>query len=186
MQTMAAKRQQNILQAVSDYGRRLFAFIRSRVSTEEDAEDILQDVWYQLNMQEEIETIESISGWLFRVARNRITDRGRKKQESRLEDYGHTDEDGTLVFPEFMLADSDTPEDESQRALFREMLFEALEELPENQRTVFERNELGDMTLQEIADADNIPLKTAISRKRYAVLHLRNRLEEFYNDFLNN
>jgi RNA polymerase sigma factor (sigma-70 family) len=84
-----------------------------------------------------------------------------------------------------MLADSDTPEDESQRAMFRDMLFEALEELPENQRSVFERNELGDMTLQEIADADGIPLKTAISRKRYAVLHLRSRLEEFYTDFLN-
>jgi RNA polymerase sigma factor (sigma-70 family) len=185
MQTMAAQRQQNILQAVSDYGRRLFAFIRSRVASQEDAEDILQDVWYQLNLQEEIETIESISGWLFRVARNRITDRGRKKKETLLEDFGFTNDDGSLVFPEFMLADSITPEDESQRVLFREMLFEALEELPENQRSVFERNELGDLTLQEIADADGIPLKTAISRKRYAVLHLRNRLEEFYHDFLN-
>lgn len=184
---MEAKRQQNILQAVSDYGRRLFAFIRSRVSTEEDAEDILQDVWYQLNLQEEIETIESVSGWLYRVARNRITDRGRKKRDSLLEDFGYTDQDGSLVFPEFMITDADgTPEDESQRAMFREMLFETLDELPENQRSVFERNELGDMTLQQIADEEGIPLKTAISRKRYAVLHLRKRLEEFYHDFLNN
>lgn len=182
---MAAQKQQNILKAVSDYGRRLFAFIRSRVATEQDAEDILQDVWYQLNLQDEIETIQSISGWLFKVARNRITDRGRKKQENLLDDFGYTDEDGALVFPEFMLADSNTPEDEIQRALFREMLFEALEELPENQRSVFERNELNDLTLQEIADADGIPLKTAISRKRYAVLHLRNRLAGFYEDFLN-
>lgn len=182
---MAAQKQQNILKAVSDYGRRLFAFIRSRVATEQDAEDILQDVWYQLNLQDEIETIQSISGWLFKVARNRITDRGRKKQENLLDDFGYTDEDGALVFPEFMLADNDTPEDEIQRSLFREMLFEALEELPENQRSVFERNELDDLTLQEIADADGIPLKTAISRKRYAVLHLRNRLAGFYEDFLN-
>lgn len=181
---MAAKRQQNIIQAVSDYGRRLFAFIRSRVTSEEDAEDILQDVWYQLNLQEEIETIESISGWLYRVARNRITDNGRKKKESRLDDFSYTDDDGSLVFPEFMLSESNTPEDETQRMLFREMLFEALTELPENQRSVFERNELGDMTLQQIADEDGIPLKTAISRKRYAVLHLRRRLEEFYTDFL--
>jgi RNA polymerase sigma factor (sigma-70 family) len=186
MQTMAIKRQQSILQAVSDYGRRLFAFIRSRVSTEEDAEDILQDVWYQLNIQEEIETIESISGWLFRVARNRITDKGRKKHEALLDDYGYTDEDGSLVLPAFMLAVGEgNPEDERQRTLFREMLFEALDELPENQRSVFERNELGDSTLQEIANEDGIPLKTAISRKRYAVLHLRKRLEEFYTDFLN-
>jgi len=183
---MAAKRQQNILQAVSDYSRRLFAFIRSRVASQEDAEDILQDVWYQFNLQEEIDTIESISGWLFRVARNRITDRGRKKKESLLDDFGYMDEDGNPVLPEFMLTDeADTPEDDSQRAMFREMLFEALDELPENQRSVFERNEFGDLTLQQIADADGIPLKTAISRKRYAVLHLRNRLEEFYEDFLN-
>lgn len=185
MQTMAAQRQQNILKAVSDYGRRLFAFIRSRVATQEDAEDILQDVWYQLNLQPEVEAIESLSGWLFRVARNRITDRGRKKQESLLEEYGYADEDGSLVFPEFMLADHHTPEDESQRALFREMLFEALDELPENQRSVFERNEFDDLTLQQIADADGIPLKTAISRKRYAVLHLKNRLADFYDDLLN-
>lgn len=182
---MAAQKQQNILKAVSDYGRRLFAFIRSRVASQEDAEDILQDVWYQLNLQPELETIESLSGWLFRVARNRITDRGRKKQETMLEEYGTMDDAGSLVFPEMMLADRGSPEDEMQRTLFREILFEALEELPENQRSVFERNELEDLTLQQIADADGIPLKTAISRKRYAVMHLRKRLEEFYLDFLN-
>ena len=133
MQTMAAKRQQNILKAVSDYGRRLYAFIRSRVASQEDAEDILQDVWYQLNLQEEVETIESLSGWLFRVARNRITDRSRKKKESLLEDSGVSDEDGNLVLPEWMWgAETFSPEDESQNTLFREMLFEALDELPEN------------------------------------------------------
>jgi len=112
------------------------------------------------------------------VARNRITARGLKKKGSMLEDLGYTGEDG-LVFPEFMLTESDTPEVETQRMLFREMLFEALTELPENQRTVFKRNELGAMNLQQIVDEDGVPLKTTISRNRYAVLHLRRRLEEF-------
>lgn len=181
---MAAK-QQNILQSVTAYGRQLFAFIRSRVSSQEDAEDILQDVWYQLSMQPELEAIESMSGWLHRVARNRIIDRGRKKQEAHLEDLGHNNESGDWVLPQFMLLDAENPEDAQLREMFWEMLFAALEELPANQRSVFERNELGELTLQQIADADGVPLKTVISRKRYAVQHLRNSLETLYNDFIN-
>lgn len=181
---MAAYKQQNILNTVRSYGRQLFAFIRSRVNTQEDAEDVLQDVWAQLSDQPEIEAIESISGWLHRVARNRIIDRSRKKQESHLEDFGHNDDAGNWVLPDFMLSDIETPENSYLRQMFWEVLFAALEELPTDQRTVFERNELGDMTLQQIADADNVSIKTVISRKRYAVLHLRKRLEELYNDLI--
>jgi RNA polymerase sigma factor (sigma-70 family) len=95
-------------------------------------------------------------------------------------------EEGDWVVPDFLLADDNNPETEHIRQIFWEELFAALEELPANQRSVFERNEFEDMTLQQIADADGVPLKTVISRKRYAVLHLRNRLEEQYNDLIHN
>jgi RNA polymerase sigma factor (sigma-70 family) len=178
--------QQNIIQAIQAYGRQLFGFIRSRVKTNEDAEDILQDVWYQFSNQPEREAIESVSGWLYRVARNKITDRYRKKKNESLEDFSFYSEDGDLNFREILLADnSSNPETEHLRQLFWEELFAALEEVPENQRSVFIRNEMEDMTLQEIADADGEKLKTIISRKRYAVLHLRKRLESLYNDIVN-
>ncbi len=178
--------QQNIIQAIQAYGRQLFGFIRSRVKTNEDAEDILQDVWYQFSNQPEREAIESVSGWLYWVARNKITDRYRKKKNESLEDFSFYSEDGDLNFREILLADnSSNPETEHLRQLFWEELFTALEEVPENQRSVFIRNEMEDMTLQEIADADGEKLKTIISRKRYAVLHLRKRLESLYNDIVN-
>jgi len=182
---LMAGRQQNIIQAIQDYGRQLFGFIRSRVKTNEDAEDILQDVWYQFSNQPEREAIESVSGWLYKVARNKITDRYRKKKNESLEDYSFYDEDGGLNFKEILLADNNNPETEHLRQLFWEELFAALDELPENQRSVFTRNELEDMTLQEIADKEGEKLKTIISRKRYAVLHLRKRLETLYNDIIN-
>lgn len=177
--------QQNIIQAIQNYGRQLFGFIRSRVKTNEDAEDILQDVWYQFSNQPEREAIESVSGWLYRVARNKITDRYRKKKNESLEDFSFYDADGGLNFKEILLADNNNPETEHLRQLFWEELFAALNELPENQRSVFTRNELEDMTLQQIADKDGEKLKTIISRKRYAVLHLRKRLETLYNDIIN-
>ncbi len=182
---LMAGRQQNIIQAIQNYGRQLFGFIRSRVKTNEDAEDILQDVWYQFSNQPEREAIESVSGWLYKVARNKITDRYRKKKNESLEDYSFYDEEGGLNFKEMLLADNNNPETEHLRQLFWEELFAALDELPENQRSVFTRNELEDMTLQEIADKDGEKLKTIISRKRYAVLHLRKRLESLYNDIIN-
>jgi RNA polymerase sigma factor (sigma-70 family) len=181
-----AGRQQNIIKAIQDYGRQLFGFIRSRVKTNEDAEDILQDVWYQFSNQPEREAIESVSGWLYRVARNKITDRYRKKKNESLEDYGFYSEEGDLNFKEILLADyTNNPETEHLRQLFWEELFRALDELPENQRRVFIQNELEDATLQEIADKEGEKLKTIISRKRYAVLHLRKRLESLYNDIVN-
>lgn len=185
MLQMAAQ-QKTIITSITNYGKQLFAFIRSKVQTDEDAEDIIQDVWYQFSIQSEIEAISSISGWLYRVAKNRIIDRGRKKNYDLLEETGFVSEDGEWIMPEFLLADDNNPETEHIKQIFWEELFAALEELPDNQRSVFERNELEDMTLQQIANEDGVPLKTVISRKRYAVLHLRNRLEEQYNDLINN
>ncbi len=184
MVDMAAGKQ-NIIQTIKEFSQQLFGFIRSRVSTDEDAEDILQDVWYQFSNQPELDAIESVSGWLYRVARNKITDNFRRKKNELLEDYAYEDEDGSLYLPDLLLEDFNTPETEHLRNLFWKELFAALEELPEKQRQVFIWNELEDMTLQEIADAEEENLKTIISRKRYAVLHLRKRLENIYNDIIN-
>lgn len=180
-----AKQKQSIIQTVKEYGNRLFGFIRSRVPTDEDAEDILQDVWYQLSNVPEVETIESISGWLYRVAKNKIIDRSRKKKIGLLDDYSYENEDGEFQLPDFLLADSNDPSAEEFKKLFWEELFAALDELPEKQRNVFVQNELEELTLQQIADKENENIKTIISRKRYAVQHLRNRLENLYNEFIN-
>ena len=182
---MSDKPKQNIVQAVKDYGRKLFGFIRGRVNTDEDAEDILQDVWYQFSNTAATQTIEQVSGWLFAVARNKITDRYRKKQPELIDDLSYEDEDGELRFTDILLTDINNPETEHIKNIFWEELFTALDELPENQRTVFIQNELEDKTLQQIADDSGENLKTIISRKRYAVLHLRKRLQHLYNDLIN-
>src|SRR3954447_467062 len=174
-----------IVNTIKAYGKRLFGFIRGRVRNDKDAEDILQDVWYQLSNAVNVEEIEQMSGWLHRVARNKITDKYRKKTPELLDDYSYENEDGEFNFKDILLADAANPETEYIRELFWQELFAALEELPENQRQVFIWNELEDKTLQEIADATGENLKTIISRKGYAVKHLRKRLQDLYNDFLN-
>ena len=183
--SMADQRRQNIIQAVRDYGKRLFYFIRGRVNTDEDAEDILQDVWYQFSNVLENEPIEQTSAWLFRVARNRIIDKYRKHQPSSLEEeiFGD-DEDPNFNFRELLLAQNSTPETEHLRNLFWEQLFSALDELPQEQRQVFVWNELEDVPFNEIAKRTGEKINTLISRKRYAVLHLRKRLEQLYKEII--
>jgi len=183
--SMAGNRNQRIGDTVRGYGKRLFGFIRGRVNSDEDARDILQDVWYQLSNVVNLDEIEQISGWLFRVARNKITDNYRKKSRQPTEELEFIDEDGAWDIREIMLADTQNPETAELREVFWEELFAALDELPENQKQVFVWNELEEMTLQEIADKTGEKLKTIISRKGYAVKHLRNRLENLYSDFLN-
>ena len=180
---MAAPPRRNIAQTVREYSQRLFGFIRGRVRTDEDAEDILQDVWYQLSNVVDLEGIEQVSSWLFRVARNRVTDSYRKKKPDLLEDYAYENEEGDISFREILLADDQTPETEALREAFWEALFDALDELPENQKNVFVWNELEDKTFQQISDETGINIKTLISRKRYAVQHLRKRLQNLYDDF---
>jgi RNA polymerase sigma factor (sigma-70 family) len=184
MELLMTEKKQNIVQAIKEYGRQLFAFIRGRVSTTEDAEDILQDVWYQLSSQAKLDDIESISGWLYRVARNRITDKYRKKKTTAMQEL-HGKEEEEWMVPAFMSNQTNDPETTGLQKMFRKTLLDALQELPENQRTVFILNEIEDVTLQEIADRENENIKTIISRKRYAVLYLRKRMEFLYNEFLN-
>ena len=176
---------QNIISTVSSYGKRLFSFIRGRVNTDEDAEDILQDVWYQLSNQPEAGAIEQISAWLYRVARNKITDKYRKQKEAHLEDFTFEGDDGEINFKEILLADAYSPEQEGLKKLFWDQLFLALEELPENQRYVFIQNELEERTFHELADETGENIKTLISRKGYAVKHLRGRLQNLYQEFIN-
>lgn len=183
--SMADQRRQNIIQAVRDYGKRLFYFIRGRVNTDEDAEDILQDVWYQFSNVLEREPIEQTSAWLFRVARNRIIDKYRKHQTASLEEeMFDSDDDANINFKDFLLAGDSTPETEHLRNLFWQQLFAALEELPEEQRQVFIWNELEDISFNEISKRTGEKINTLISRKRYAVLHLRKRLEQLYKEII--
>ena len=183
---MAASREQTITQTIRNYGDRLFRFIRGRVSSDADAEDVLQDVWYQLSRIVDLGAVENINAWLYRVARNRLTDRYRKKQPEALEDLRYTDENGDASFlDDWLPSDDDTPEEAYFRQLVWETLYDALDELPPAQREVFIWNELEDETFQSIADRTGINIKTLISRKRYAVIHLRERLADLHEELLN-
>src|SRR5688500_1598113 len=134
--TAMADKNQNIINTVGLYGRQLLNFIRGKVESDEDAEDILQDVWYQYSNIDEIEAIESISGWLYKVARNKITDRFRKKKPGRLEDFVFDPGNGELDFKEILLADPSSPEDKFFKKMFWDTLLMALDELPEKQKNV--------------------------------------------------
>jgi len=180
---MVDKPRQKIIQTVKDYSNRLFSFIRRKVKSDEDAEDILQDVWYQLTNAVNITEIEQMSGWLFQVAKNKIIDKQRKKSHDSLEDLSYEDE--APDFKKILLVDDSNPETEFLKEVFWQELFSALDELPEDQRQVFVWNELENMTLQQIADKTGEKLKTIISRKGYAVKHLRQSLETVYSEFLN-
>lgn len=171
---------------IQRYGRQLLAFIRGKVKSAEDAEDILQDTWYQFSKLTNLDELESVSGWLYAVTRNRITDFYRKGKTGHLEDYAYEDEEGFGEIRDILLRDdSNDPEMQLFRDLVWESLFEALDELPENQRNVFIQNELEGQSLQSIADTYNEPLKTIISRKGYAVKHLRKRLLPLFNELMN-
>lgn len=180
---MADQRRQNIIQAVKDYGKRLFYFIRGRVNTDEDAEDILQDVWYQFSNVLDAEPIEQTSAWLFRVARNRIVDKYRRHQTASLDEM-FDDDEGNFNIREILFVENPTPETEYLKNLFWQEFFTALDELPEEQKQVFIWNELEELPFNEIAERTGEKVNTLTSRKRYAVLHLRKRLEQLYKEII--
>jgi RNA polymerase sigma factor (sigma-70 family) len=182
--TMAAAQKRNITQVVNDYSKRLLGFIRKRVANEADAEDILQDVFYQFIGN--TEPIEQLTSWLFTVTRNKITDKQRKQKPDLLEDvYADADEDETLNWSEFFFDATDNPETEYLRSLFWDELNNALNELPDEQKLVFILNELEGVPFKEIAEQTDETINTLISRKRYAVLHLRERLKVLRDELLN-
>jgi RNA polymerase sigma factor (sigma-70 family) len=183
---MSSPSRKNISSVISQFGKRLFGFIRQRVNNEADAEDILQDVWYQLTATVDTEPIEQVSSWLFKVARNKIIDNYRKKKPDLMEDeLTFESEDGEINFREILMDKNNNPETEYLRNLFWVTMDKALDELPEEQRNVFVWNELEDIPFKEISQRTGEPVNTLISRKRYAVLHLRNRLNGLYKEIIN-
>ena len=181
--SMSEQRSTSLTSIVQQFGKKLFGFVRGKVKTTEDAEDIIQDVWYQLSNLTNVQDVENVGAWIYQVARNKVTDRYRKKTTDSLENYAYSDEDGEFNFKDILLLDdSNNPELGHFKELFWEELMDALDELPNNQREVFVLNELEDFTLQEIADPKGENIKTIISRKGYAVKHLRNKLNHLYNE----
>ena len=182
---MAATQKRNITQVINDYSKRLLGFIRKRVRNEADAEDILQDVFYQFIGN--TEPIEQLTSWLFTVTRNKIIDRQRKHKPDLIEDvYTTADDEESLNWSELFFDSSDNPETDYLRTLFWETLNEALDELPEEQKQVFILNELEGVPFKIIAEQTGETLNTLISRKRYAVLHLRKRLKQLYEEITEN
>ena len=186
LQQMTETRSASITEVVKNYGSQLLRFINSKVAKTEDAEDILQEVWFQTSRLTNLNELENVGAWLYSVTRNKIIDSYRKKKTESLEDFVYQDEDGELNVKDILLADdSNNPEVGMFKDLFWDELMKALDELPDKQKRVYVQNELEDKTLQEIADAEGENIKTIISRKSYAVKHLRKKMQRLYNDLKN-
>jgi len=166
---------------------RLRNFIRRRVPDPSDAEDIVQDVFYKLvEANRLLMPIEHVTGWLFQVARNRITDLFRKKKPSNFSDTMVENVEGELLgIEELLPSPDDGPEALYVRSVLLEELELALDELPDEQRDVFIAHEMEGVSFKQIAIESGVSVNTLLSRKRYAVLHLRERLQEVYDEFTN-
>ena len=164
---------------------RLRNFIRKRVADQGDAEDILQDVFYELmEAYRLMKPIEQVGAWLFRVARNRITDRFRKQRTEAVQDRNAGGESGDAIRLEDLLPSPEAgPDAAYARSVLVEELEDALGELPEEQRAVFIAHEIEGRSFKELAAESGVSVNTLLSRKRYAVLHLRRRLQTIYDEF---
>ena len=184
-EAMALEQDRQISDVVERERSRLRGFIRRRVPDPRDAEDVLQDVFYSLvEANRLLMPIEHVTGWLFRVARNRITDLLRKKRPERLSDGDVEGEDGELLRLEDLLPSPDAgPEAEYARGVLLAALEAAVDELPEEQRAVFVAHELEGRSFKEMAEESGVSVNTLLSRKRYAVLHLRERLRDVYDEY---
>jgi RNA polymerase sigma factor (sigma-70 family) len=181
-----ADQDQRISETVMREQSRLRNFIRKRVADTSEAEDILQDVFYELvEASRMMKPIEQVSAWLFRVARNKIIDFFRKKRpEASISEPVAAAEGGESLALEDMLPSSDEgPEAAFARSVLLEELEEALEELPEEQREVFVAHELEGLSFKEIAVRTGVGVNTLLSRKHYAVIQLRERLQAIYDEF---
>ena len=181
---MSTEQNRRLSQVVNDAGRRLLRFIRVRVRNDADAEDVLQDVWQQLAVTLDAGPVEQVTAWLYRVARNRIIDRYRRPSMDSLDALGDAAAETGFNLADYFLRDDHTPRAEHQRRHFWDVLHGALAELPEEQRQVFVWHELEALSFQDIATLTGEKVSTLLSRKRYAVLHLRARLEPLRAEFL--
>ena len=164
---------------------RLRNFIRRRVPDPRDAEDILQDVFYELvEANRLLMPIEHVTGWLFRVARNRITNLFRKKRPESFRDTAVADEDDELLRLEDLLSSPEAgPEALYARNVILHQFEQAVDDLPQEQREAFVAHELEGRSFKEMAAETGVSVNTLLSRKRYAVLHLRERLQSVYDEF---
>ena len=185
LQRMAIDQDRRISEVVKREQSRLRNFIRRRVPDPRDAEDILQDVFYRLvEANRLLMPIEHVTGWLFRVARNRITDLFRKKKPESFGDSAVADEEGEVLQIEDLLPSPDAgPEALYFRSVLLDALELALDELREEQRKVFVAHELEERSFKEMAAETGLGVNTLLSRKRYAVLHLRQQLQSIYDEF---
>ena len=171
-------------EAFSGYSRKLLNFIRGKVGRFEDAEDILQEVFYQLSrVINTITPIENTSAWLYRVASNKIIDHYKKDKNEVSTDY-YDDENDEYIFDEItdmLYGEEATPETETFRALIFDEIKDALNDLPEEQREVFLLTEFQDFSVKEAAQKTNTSVNTVLSRKHYAVKYLRKKLKELYD-----
>jgi RNA polymerase sigma factor (sigma-70 family) len=183
---MALDRDQRISEVVKREQSRLRSFIRRRVPDPRDAEDILQDVFYKLvEANRLLMPIEHVTGWMFRVARNRITDLFRKKKPETFSEAVVEDEAGEALQLEDLLPSPDAgPEALYVRSVLLDELELALDELPDEQREIFVAHELEGRSFREMAAETGVSVNTLLSRKRYAVLHLRERLQSIYDEFM--
>jgi len=174
-----------IVETIKAYGKSLMGFIRKQVKNDADAEDILQDVWYQFSNVINAQPIEQTSAWLYQVAKNKILDKHKKHRERLLDDlHNIDDQEETTDLINMLMIEVTTPETEYLRNLFWEQLFVALDELPAEQKQVFIWQELEDLSFDQIAENTGIKFNTLVSRKRYAVLHLRKRLKQLYTEII--
>ena len=181
--TTTEERVVSIEQTVRTERNQLFDFIRKRVRNQTDAEDILQDVFYQLVSSTSVtEPIEKLTSWLFTVARNKIIDWYRKRRPESLP-ANDDPSSGPLNLEEILFDPLDDPDQVYGRSIVWTELADALDELPEEQKEVFVMHELEGRSFKEIAELTGEPMNTLLSRKRYAILHLRERLQNLYDDF---
>jgi RNA polymerase sigma factor (sigma-70 family) len=182
---MALEQDQRISDVVKQEQSRLRNFIRRRVPDPRDAEDILQDVFYELvEANRLLMPIEHVTGWLFRVARNRITNLFRKKRPESFRDTAVADEDDELLRLEDLLPSPEAgPEALYARNVILHQFEQAVDDLPQEQREAFVAHELEGRSFKEMAAETGVSVNTLLSRKRYAVLHLRERLQSVYDEF---
>ncbi len=183
---MTREQDRQISEAVEQQRSRLRSFISRRVADPSDVEDILQEVFFELvEAYRLMKPVEMVGAWLFQVARNRIIDRFRKKKPEPLPDLSvESEEGGMLSIEEFLPSPDAGPEAAYIRAVLIEELEAALEELPGDQRQVFIAHEIEGRSFKELAAETGVSINTLLSRKRYAVLHLRQRLQSVYEEFL--
>lgn len=182
--TAMIEQDRQISEVMAEERPRLRNFIRRRVPNEADADDLLQDVFYELvEARRLLMPIDYVTGWLFRVARNRITDLFRKKKPEAFSDVATEDEDGESLRIEDLLPSPDAgPEALYFRSVLLDELELALAELPGEQREVFIAHELEGRSFKELSAETGVNINTLLARKRYAVLHLRRRLQSIHDE----